>query len=141
MAVTLPTAQDLLQAGAQFGHQTKRWNPKMGKYIFGEKNHIHIIDAEKTIKGLEDAAKFLEEAASKGGILYVGSKKQASELVKDEAVRVGAFFINKRWAGGLFTNFSKIKLSLNKLRSLEKGFEKRCLTLDGVFSAPAEWTQ
>ncbi|MEO6729354.1 MAG: 30S ribosomal protein S2 [Candidatus Dojkabacteria bacterium] len=122
--VKIPNAQDLLQAGAQFGHQTKRWNPKMGKYIFGEKNHIHIIDADKTIKGLEEAAKFLEEAASKGGILFVGSKKQASELVKEEAVRVGAFFINKRWAGGLFTNFSKIKLSLNKLRSLEKGFEE-----------------
>ncbi len=122
--VKLPTAQELLQAGAQFGHQTKRWNPKMGKYIFGEKNHIHIIDAEKTIKGLEDAVKFLEEAASKGGILFVGSKKQASELVKEEAVRAGAFFINKRWAGGLFTNFAKIKLSLNKLRGLEKGFEE-----------------
>ncbi|MEP7103516.1 MAG: 30S ribosomal protein S2 [Candidatus Dojkabacteria bacterium] len=122
--VNIPSAKDLLQAGVQFGHQTKRWNPKMGKYIFGEKNHIHIIDADKTIKGLEDATKFLTESAAKGGVLFVGTKKQASDLVRDEAVRSGSYFINKRWAGGLFTNFSKIKLSLNKLRSLEKSFEE-----------------
>lgn len=120
----LPDTKELLKSGSQFGHETKRWNPKMRKFIFGEKNGIHIIDVDKTVSALESAVKFLEEASSKGNILFVGTKKQASEIVKNEAIRSGSYFIDERWAGGLLTNFKMIRQSLNKLNSLEKMFEE-----------------
>lgn len=119
-----PTKGDLLTAGAQFGHETRRWNPKMSKYILGSKNNIHVFDAEKTLEALKKASDFLEKTAETGKILFVGTKKQAAEIIKDEAIRSGSYFVNMRWAGGLFTNFSRIKQSLSKLQTLEKGFEE-----------------
>ncbi len=119
-----PTASDLLKAGAQFGHEKSRWNPKMAKYIFGVKNGIHVIDSTKTLENLEKAHTFLKDAASRGNILFVGTKMQASQIIKDEAIRAGAFFVTNRWAGGLFTNFNMIKQSLAKLLDLEKQFEE-----------------
>lgn len=123
-SITMPEAKELLQAGAQFGHETKRWNPKMRKYIFGEKNNIHVINVDKTLEGLSSAANFLSEASAKGNILFVGTKKQASDIIKEEAIRSGAYYIDERWAGGLLTNFKMIKESLNKLNALEKMFEE-----------------
>jgi small subunit ribosomal protein S2 len=123
-SVTMPDIKDLLKSGVQFGHETKRWNPKMSKFILGEKNGIHIIDVEKTLEGLQSACTFLTDAASRGSILIVGTKKQASELVKAESIRSGAYFIETRWAGGLLTNFKMVKESLAKLNSLEQMFEE-----------------
>lgn len=120
----MPDAKELLKAGSQFGHETKRWNPKMRRYIFGEKNNIHVIDVSKTLESLEKASNFLVDAASRGNILFVGTKKQASDIVKAEAIRSGAYFIDTRWAGGLLTNFKMIKESLSKLNSLERMFEE-----------------
>ena len=122
--VTVPTVKELLKAGVQFGHESKRWNPKMAKYIYGEKNKIHIIDINQTEGKIKDAAEFLKDAASKGSVLFVGTKRQASNIVKDEAIRAGAYFVNVRWAGGLLTNFPVVKKSLIKLNSLEKSFEE-----------------
>lgn len=122
--VQMPDAQELLKAGSQFGHETKRWNPKMRRYIFGEKNNIHVIDVSKTLESLEKASSFLVDAASRGNVLFVGTKKQASDIVKAEAIRSGAYFIDTRWAGGLLTNFKMIKESLSKLNSLERMFEE-----------------
>lgn len=123
-SVAIPDAKELLKAGAQFGHETKRWNPKMKKFIYGEKNNIHIIDVEQTISKLDEAAQFLKDAASRGNVLFVATKRQASDIVKEEAIRAGSYFINVRWAGGLLTNFKMIKESLNKLNSLETMFEE-----------------
>ena len=123
-AVTMPEAKELLKAGSQFGHETKRWNPKMRKYILGEKNNIHIINVDKTLEGLSKAVEFLQDASSRGNVLFVGTKKQASDVLREEAIRSGAYFIDTRWAGGLLTNFKMIKESLNKLNSLEKMFEE-----------------
>lgn len=123
-SVSMPDTKELLKAGTQFGHETKRWNPKMKKYIFGEKNNIHVIDVDKTVEGLKKASDFLSEASANGKILFVGTKKQASDIVREEAIRSGAYFIDARWAGGLLTNFKMIKESLNKLNSLETMFEE-----------------
>lgn len=113
--------RDLLEAGVHFGHQTKRWNPKMEKFIFGQRNGIYIIDLEKTCVCLEEARGFLKEVASKdGGILFVGTKKQAQEAIKEQAQRVGVFYISTRWVGGLLTNFQTIRKSVNHLKELEK---------------------
>jgi len=120
----VPSIKELLKAGVQFGHEAKRWNPKMKKYIFGVKNNIHIIDINQTERKLEEAANFLRTASEKGKVLFIGTKRQASDIVKNEAIRAGAYFIDIRWAGGLLTNFSIVKRSLNKLNSLEKGFEE-----------------
>ncbi len=122
--VAIPTIKDLLKVGAQFGHETKRWNPKMGKYIFGDKNKIHIIDINKTEEKLKESTAFLVDAASRGNVLFVGTKRQASLIVREEAIRAGAYFITVRWAGGLLTNFPVVKKSLNKLNALEKSFEE-----------------
>lgn len=114
------TIKELLEAGVHFGHQVKRWHPKMKKYIFGEKNGIYIIDLQKTLKGLEDAYNFIKEITSTGApILFVGTKKQSQDSIQEEANRSGSFFINQRWLGGMLTNFSTIKKSIEKLKKIE----------------------
>jgi small subunit ribosomal protein S2 len=122
--VTVPDVKELLKAGVQFGHETKRWNPKMRKYIYGDKNSIHIIDVFKTEELLKKAVVFLEDAASKGQVLFIGTKRQASDIIREEAIRAGAFFIDERWAGGLLTNFQIVKKSLDKLNYIESQLEK-----------------
>ncbi len=114
---------DFLKAGVQFGHETKRWNPKMQKYIFAEKNNIHIIDISKSVELLEKAVEFLQKVSSTGDILFVGTKRQASDIVKQEAIRAGAYYIVNRWPGGLLTNFDLIKQSLKKYQTLETEFQ------------------
>lgn len=122
--VEIPTVQDLFKAGVQFGHETRRWNPKMNKFLYDTKGNIHVIDVSKTRDQLEKAVQFLSEASSKGNVIFVGTKKQASGIVKDNAVNSGAHFVNQRWAGGTLTNYKKVKESFSRLRSLETMFEK-----------------
>lgn len=115
------TLQELMEAGVHFGHQTKRWNPKMKPYIWGERNGIYIIDLTQTTKLLNDAYEVVKKAASQGKkIVFVGTKKQAAEIVQEEAQRCGAYFINRRWLGGTLTNFETIRTRINKLRELEE---------------------
>ncbi len=115
------TMKTLLQAGVHFGHQTTRWNPKMKKYIYGAKNGIHIVDLQKTLKKFLEAEKYIRELARSGkSMLFVATKKQAQELVAQEAVRCGMFYINQRWLGGTMTNFLTIRKSIERLRDLEK---------------------
>jgi small subunit ribosomal protein S2 len=121
--VVMPKLQAFLKAGVQFGHETRRWNPKMGKYLFGSKDNIHIIDISQTVELLKKALEFLSGAARKGSILFVGTKRQASQIVKKEAFRSGAYFVTNRWAGGLLTNFKTISKSLRRLNKLEELFE------------------
>jgi small subunit ribosomal protein S2 len=112
--------KDLLEAGVHFGHQTKRWNPKMKEYIFGERNGIYIIDLGKTVKRFREAEDFVSRLASEGRtILFVGTKRQAQDVIAEEAQRSGMFYVNERWLGGLLTNFSTIQRSLGRLRDLE----------------------
>jgi small subunit ribosomal protein S2 len=112
--------KELLEAGVHFGHQVKRWNPKMKKYIFGERNDIYIIDLQKTMKGLEAAYEFVKTEAEKGTkVLFVGTKKQAQESIQEHAERAGAFFVNQRWLGGMLTNFETIKKSIAKLKKID----------------------
>ncbi|MDP1759441.1 MAG: 30S ribosomal protein S2 [Thermodesulfovibrionales bacterium] len=114
------TMKELLEAGVHFGHQVKRWNPKMKKYIFGERNGIYIIDLQKTMKGLEDAYNFVKKvAAGNGTVLFIGTKKQAQDAVYEEAKRAGVFFVNQRWLGGMLTNFLTIKKSIERLKQIE----------------------
>ncbi len=114
------TMKELLEAGVHFGHQTKRWNPKMAKYIFGERNGIYIIDLQKTLKKFRDAHVFARDLAASGGtLLFVGTKKQAQETIADEATRCGMFYVNQRWLGGTLTNFTTIRKSINHLKRLE----------------------
>ncbi|MBI4823940.1 MAG: 30S ribosomal protein S2 [Nitrospirae bacterium] len=115
------TMKELLEAGVHFGHQVKRWNPKMKRYIFGERNGIYIIDLQKTMKGLEDAYNFVKVVASKNvPILFVGTKKQAQDAIETEAIRAGAYFVNQRWLGGMLTNFLTIKKSIERLKKIQK---------------------
>lgn len=115
------TMKELLEAGVHFGHQVKRWNPKMKKYIFGERNGIYIIDLQKTLKGLEEAYKFIMETSRKGGsVLFVGTKKQAQDAINEESQRASTFFVNQRWLGGMLTNFFTIKKSIEHLKNIEK---------------------
>jgi small subunit ribosomal protein S2 len=116
--------KELLKAGTQFGHEKNRWNPKMKEYIFGLKNNIHIIDLEKTIVSMNEAEKFLIDIASKGPLLFVGTKRQARDIVKKYAIESGSYFITYRWLGGLLSNFKMIKKSLAKFVELEDEFEK-----------------
>jgi small subunit ribosomal protein S2 len=112
--------KDLLEAGVHFGHQTKRWNPKMKEYIFGERNGIYIIDLGKTAKLFREAEQFAATLAGEGRtLLFVGTKRQAQDAIAEEAQRCGMFFVNQRWLGGLLTNFSTIQRSLGRLRELE----------------------
>jgi len=120
--------KQLLEAGVHFGHQTKRWNPKMKKFIFGERSGIYIIDLEKTVDCLNQARNFLKEVAANGlDILFVGTKKQAQDVIQEEARRAGVFYINRRWLGGLLTNFATIKKSINRLKEIET------MQTDGIF--------
>ena len=112
--------KDLLEAGVHFGHQTKRWNPKMKPYIFGERNGIYILDLGRTAKLYREAADFVSNIAAQGGtVLFVGTKRQAQDAIAEEAQRCGMFFVNQRWLGGLLTNFTTIQRSLARLRELE----------------------
>ena len=112
--------KDLLEAGVHFGHQTKRWNPKMKEYIFGERNGIYILDLGKTLKLFRDAEEFVSRLASEGRtILFVGTKRQAKDVIAEEALRCGMYFVNERWLGGLLTNFATIQRSLGRLRDIE----------------------
>ena len=122
------TMKQLLEAGVHFGHQTRRWNPKMAEYIFTERNGIYIIDLQKTVKKVEEAYMFVRNVVMEGGtILFVGTKKQAQEAIKDEAIRSEMYFVNDRWLGGMLTNFKTIKKSIQKLNNLEK------MSTDGTF--------
>ncbi|HEV8675605.1 MAG TPA: 30S ribosomal protein S2 [Methylomirabilota bacterium] len=115
------TMKELLEAGVHFGHQTKRWNPKMAKYIFGERNGIYIIDLQKTLKKFRDAYLFARDLAANGGsLLFVGTKKQAQETVAEEAGRCGMFYVNQRWLGGTLTNFATIRKSIAHLKRLDE---------------------
>lgn len=122
--VSIPTIDQMLEAGVHFGHQTKRWHPKMQSKIFDSRNGVHIIDIYKTRDSLAKAVEFLEDAASRGEVVLVGTKRQAANIIRDSAIEAGAHFVNQRWAGGLLTNFKKVKESFAKLRELEKGFEE-----------------
>jgi small subunit ribosomal protein S2 len=120
--------KQLLEAGVHFGHQTRRWNPKMAKYIFTERNGIYIIDLQKTVKKVDEAYNFVRETAKNGGsILFVGTKKQAQEAMREEATRCNQFYVNERWLGGMLTNFKTIQKRIARLRQLEKMEE------DGTF--------
>ncbi len=123
-SVEIPSVQDLFKAGAQFGHETRRWDPKMSRYLYDVKGDIHIIDITRTRELLEKAVEFLIDATSRGDVIFVGTKKQASNIVKDNAVNSGAHFVNQRWAGGTLTNFKKVRESFLRLRNLETMFEK-----------------
>ena len=113
--------KQLLEAGVHFGHQTRRWNPKMAQYIFTERNGIYIIDLQKTVKKAEEAYKAMKEIAATGKpVLFVGTKKQAQEAIKEEAERCGMFYVNERWLGGMLTNHKTIQTRINKLRELER---------------------
>jgi len=114
------TPKDLLDAGVHFGHQTKRWNPKMKEYIFGERNGIYIIDLQKTLKMFKDAARFVGEMAAQGkNVLFVGTKRQAQEAIAEEARRCSMYFVNQRWLGGLLTNMATVQKSIKRLKELE----------------------
>jgi len=116
----VPNMKQLLEAGSHFGHQTRRWNPKMGGFIFGEKSGVHIIDLEKTEAALGEAAEAVKKVASEGGnIIFLATKRQAQEIVKSEAKRAGAMYMVERWLGGLFTNFDSVKKTLKKMAELE----------------------
>lgn len=113
--------KQLLEAGVHFGHQTRRWNPKMARYIFTERNGIYIIDLQKTVRKVEDAYNFVRDlAADRKTLLFVGTKKQAQEAVRDEAGRCGMFYVNQRWLGGTLTNFGTIQKRISRLQSLER---------------------
>ncbi len=113
--------RDLIQAGVHFGHQTRRWNPNMRPYIYGAKNGIHIIDLQKTARGLLDASRFITTTVSHGGqVLFVGTKRAAREVVAEEALRGGMFFVNNRWLGGTLTNWQTVKKSIDRLVQLER---------------------
>ena len=120
--------KQLLEAGVHFGHQTRRWNPKMAEYIFTERKGIYIIDLQKTVKKVEDAYMFVRDIVESGGeILFVGTKKQAQDSIKEEAERVGMYYVNSRWLGGMLTNFATIKTRIERLAQLRKMEE------DGTF--------
>ena len=120
--------KQLLEAGVHFGHQTRRWNPKMAEYIFTERNGIYIIDLQKTVKKLEEAYMFVRDLSANGeSVLFVGTKKQAQDSVKEEALRVGAYYVNARWLGGMLTNFRTIRRRIDRLNQL------RTMESDGTF--------
>lgn len=122
------TMKQLLEAGVHFGHQTRRWNPKMAKYIFTERNGIYIIDLQKTVKKVEEIYNYVRDLAQKGGtLLFVGTKKQAQDSIREETERCGMFYVNQRWLGGTLTNFSTIRKRIERLHELEK------MESDGTF--------
>jgi small subunit ribosomal protein S2 len=114
------TMKELLEAGVHFGHQTRRWNPKMKEYIFGERNGIHIIDLQKTLKMFREASRFVTELSTQGrSLLFVGTKRQAQEAIAEEAARCGMFYVNHRWLGGTLTNWATVQKSIKKLKGLK----------------------
>jgi len=122
------TMKQLLEAGVHFGHQTRRWNPKMAPYIFGQRNGIHIIDLQKTLRLANEAYSFMNALAAAGGrVLYVGTKRQARDAVKEESLRAGQFYVNHRWLGGTLTNFATVQQSVRKMKDLQRQKE------EGVF--------
>ena len=122
------TIKQLLEAGVHFGHPTKKWNPKMAEFIFTQRNGIHIVDLQKTVKKFEEAYNYVSEVAQENGtILFVGTKKQAADTVREEAQRCGMFYTNNRWPGGMLTNFQTIRKSIKRLKDLEK------MQADGTF--------
>jgi len=126
--MSIISMKQLLEAGVHFGHQTRRWNPKMKEYIFTERNGIYIIDLQKTVKKMEEAYEFVKNISAEGGtILFVGTKKQAQESIKEEAERCGMYYVNQRWLGGMLTNFKTIRKRIDRLHELEKMEE------EGVF--------
>lgn len=126
--MSVVSMKQLLEAGVHFGHQTRRWNPKMARFIFTERNGIYIIDLQKTVKKIEEAYEFVREVAETGKpILFVGTKKQAQDSIKEEAERSGMYFVNERWLGGMLTNHKTIKTRIDRLRKLERMQE------DGTF--------
>ncbi|MBQ4600317.1 MAG: 30S ribosomal protein S2 [Oscillospiraceae bacterium] len=121
--------KQLLEAGVHFGHQTRRWNPKMAPYIYTERNGIYIIDLQKTVKKLEEAYNFVREISANGGnVLFVGTKKQAQDAIKEEAARCGGYYVNARWLGGMLTNFRTMRTRIDRLAQLRKMEE------DGTFA-------
>jgi small subunit ribosomal protein S2 len=152
------TMKELLEAGVHFGHQAKRWNPKMKKYIFGERNGIYIIDLQKTLKLFKEAYDFVRTSASEGkDIIFVGTKKQAQDAITEEAKRCGMYYVSNRWLGGMLTNFSTIKKSIERLKKIEKmkedgtydkltkkevaGLEKERIKLEKILSGIKSMTQ
>ncbi|MFM9913485.1 MAG: 30S ribosomal protein S2 [Methylophilaceae bacterium] len=122
------TMRQMLEAGVHFGHQTRYWNPKMAPFIFGDRNKIHIVNLEKTLPLFEDASKYIRQlAANKGRILFVGTKRQARDIMKEEAMRAGCAYVNHRWLGGMLTNFKTVKQSIKRLKDFE------AMMLDGTF--------
>ena len=122
------TIKQLLEAGVHFGHPTKKWNPKMAEYIFTQRNGIHIVDLQKTIKKFEECYNYIADLATEGGtVLFVGTKKQAADTIKEEAQRCGQYYVNVRWPGGMLTNFKTIRKSIKRLKDLEK------MQADGTF--------
>ena len=140
--MSVVSMKQLLEAGVHFGHQTRRWNPKMAEYIFTERNGIYIIDLQKTVKKLEEAYMFVRDIAAEGGeILFVGTKKQAQEAIKQEAEKCGMYYINSRWLGGTLTNYATIRTRierLNKLNQMEKMNEFNVLPKKEVLQLIAE---
>ena len=125
--------KELLEAGVHFGHQTKRWNPKMKEYIFGERNGIYIIDLQKTLKLFKDAMRYVAEAAAQGKtVLFVGTKRQAQEAIAEEATRCAQFYVNQRWLGGLLTNMSTVQRSIKRLKDLDT------MASDGAYEGRAK---
>ena len=127
--MSVVSMKQLLEAGVHFGHQTRRWNPKMATYIYTERNGIYIIDLQKTVKKLEEAYNFVRDTAAEGGnILFVGTKKQAQDAIKEEAIRCGGYYVNARWLGGMMTNFRTMRTRIDRLAQLRKMEE------DGTFA-------
>ena len=127
--MSVVSMKSLLEAGVHFGHQTRRWNPKMATYIYTERNGIYIIDLQKTVKKLEEAYNFVRDMAAEGGnLLFVGTKKQAQDAIKEEAARCGGYYVNARWLGGMMTNFRTMRTRIDRLAQLRKMEE------DGTFA-------
>ena len=127
--MSVVSMKQLLEAGVHFGHQTRRWNPKMATYIYTERNGIYIIDLQKTVKKLEEAYNFVRDTAANGGnVLFVGTKKQAQDAIKEEAARCGGYYVNARWLGGMMTNFRTMRTRIDRLAQLRKMEE------DGTFA-------
>ena len=128
--MSIISIKQLLEAGVHFGHHTRRWNPKMKEYIFTERNGIYIIDLQKTVKKFEEAYMYVRDlSVEKGTMLFVGTKKQAADAVKEEATRCGMYYVNSRWPGGMLTNFKTIRKSIARLRQIEK------MEADGIFDS------
>ena len=127
--MSVVSMKQLLEAGVHFGHQTRRWNPKMATYIYTERNGIYIIDLQKTVKKLEEAYNFVREISANGGnVLFVGTKKQAQDAIKEEAIRCGGYYVNARWLGGMLTNFRTMRTRIDRLAQLRK------MEADGTFA-------